>query len=177
MRTVTISAVGLLLSMPAAGHGEAIAIVGGTLIDGTGTGPVEDSAVVIEHGRVVYAGTRADASIPEESKAIDASGKFLVPGLADMHNHLADGTFELGRPSSNAAKNLRCLLARGITTVFNPGVDVNTFVELKRLARENPRSIRTSLARGRPSRGRAGMAPGWAILRSGRSRPGRGCEI
>lgn len=150
LRYVTISAVGLLLSMPSAGHGEALAIVGGTLIDGTGTGPVEDSAVVIEHGRVVYAGTRADASIPEGSKAIDAGGKFLVPGLADMHNHLADGTFELGRPSSNAAKNLRCLLARGITTVFNPGVDVNTFVELKRLARENPSEYPNFFGTGPP---------------------------
>ena len=138
MRFMAISVVGLLLVIPSAGYGEAIAITGGTLIDGAGKEPVEESAVVIERGRVVYAGAQADAFVPEGSRTIDASGKFLVPGIADIHNHLADGTFELGRPSSNPAKNLRCLLARGITTVFNPGIDVDSFVELKRLARENP---------------------------------------
>ena len=142
MRLVAIF--GLLLLMPAAGHGEVTVFLGGTLIDGTGREPVVVSAVVIEDGRVVYAGSQADAPIPAGSKTIDASGKFLVPGFADMHNHLADGTFELGQPSStwwgplNASNNLRCLLARGITAVFDPDIDLDTFVELKRLARENP---------------------------------------
>jgi len=138
MRYVAISIVGVMLLMPLAGHGEVTAIVGGTLIDGTGNEPVENSAVLIENGRVVYAGSQADAPLAEGSKIIDANGKFLVPGFADMHNHLGDGTFVLGRPAFDAVRNLHCLLARGFTLIFNPTIDVETFVELKRLARENP---------------------------------------
>ena len=138
MRYVAISIVGLLSLMPFSGHGDVTVFMGGTLVDGTGKLPVETSAVVIENGRVVYAGTQAGAPIPEESKTIDTSGKYLVPGFADMHNHLGDGTFELGRPAYNAAKNLRCLLARGFTLIFNPEIDVDTFVELKRLTHEKP---------------------------------------
>ena len=144
MRIVAISIVGLLALTPCVGHGEVIVFSGGTLIDGSGNEPLAKSTVVIENERVVYAGSQVDAPVPEGSKTIDTSGKYLLPGFADMHNHLANGSFDLGRASStwwgplNASNNLRCLLARGVTTVFDPDIDVDTFVELKRLTRENP---------------------------------------
>jgi imidazolonepropionase-like amidohydrolase len=64
-----------------------IALVGGTLIDGTGTTPVADSAVVIKKGRIVFAGPRSKANIPRHASVVDVSGKFILPGLWDMHAH------------------------------------------------------------------------------------------
>jgi len=63
------------------------AIVGGTLIDGTGKTPVTDSAVLIENGKIVAAGPRAEVKVPKGTKLIDATGKTILPGLWDMHAH------------------------------------------------------------------------------------------
>jgi imidazolonepropionase-like amidohydrolase len=64
-----------------------IAIVGGTLIDGTGAAPVADAAVVIHNGRIVAAGPRSKVKIPKHSSVVDAHGKTILPGLWDMHAH------------------------------------------------------------------------------------------
>ena len=66
---------------------EKIALVGGTLIDGTGAAPVPDSVVLIEKGRIVAAGPKSRVKIPGDTQKIDARGKFILPGLWDMHAH------------------------------------------------------------------------------------------
>ncbi|MGH9713407.1 MAG: amidohydrolase family protein [Candidatus Acidiferrales bacterium] len=66
---------------------ETLAIMGGTLIDGTGSDPLPDSAVVIEKGRILAAGPRAKVKIPHGATKIDARGKSILPGLWDMHAH------------------------------------------------------------------------------------------
>ncbi len=66
---------------------QTMAIVGGTLIDGTNAAPVPDAVVVIDKGRIVAAGPRATVKIPQGAQTIDAHGKFILPGLWDMHAH------------------------------------------------------------------------------------------
>jgi imidazolonepropionase-like amidohydrolase len=66
---------------------ETLAIVGGTLIDGTGKDPVPDSVVVIEKGQIIAAGPRKEIRIPRGATKIDARGKTILPGLWDMHAH------------------------------------------------------------------------------------------
>jgi predicted amidohydrolase YtcJ len=63
------------------------AILGGTLIDGTGRPPVKDSTVVIRDDWVLAAGRRDEVPIPEGAELIDASGKTVLPGLIDAHHH------------------------------------------------------------------------------------------
>ena len=64
-----------------------LAIVGGTLIDGTGAAPVPDAVVVVHKGRIVAAGPRAKVKIPRKAHIVDAQGKTILPGLWDMHAH------------------------------------------------------------------------------------------
>ncbi|HYL45898.1 MAG TPA: amidohydrolase family protein [Candidatus Limnocylindrales bacterium] len=66
---------------------ETLAIVGGTLVDGTGAPALPDSAVVISKGRVIAVGPRAKVKIPGGAKKVDARGKTILPGLWDMHAH------------------------------------------------------------------------------------------
>ncbi len=68
-------------------HAEKIALVGGTLIDGTGREPIPDSVVVIEKGRILDAGPKSRVRIPGGAQKIDARGKTILPGLWDMHAH------------------------------------------------------------------------------------------
>ncbi len=67
-----------------------IAIVGGTLIDGTGRAAVTDSVVIISGGRFQEVGKRGEVTIPQGAEVIDAKGKSILPGLIDGHCHYRD---------------------------------------------------------------------------------------
>ena len=71
-----------------------ITIAGATLIDGTGAPPVEDAVVIVRGDRIERAGSRQDVPVPEGGEVVDAAGKFLIPGLVDVHNHYRDGLEE-----------------------------------------------------------------------------------
>jgi imidazolonepropionase-like amidohydrolase len=90
-------------------HADTLAIVGGTLIDGTGAAPVPDATVVIHSGRIVAIGPRTKVKIPKGAHLVDAKGKFLLPGLWDMHAHFEQ--VEWGP----------IYLAAGVTTVRDCG--------------------------------------------------------
>ncbi|WP_417464804.1 amidohydrolase family protein [Kordiimonas sp.] len=77
-----------MLGFGAGAQAETTVITGGTLIDSADTGPVEDAVVVIKDGRIQAAGPRASVAIPAGATAIDASGKFIIPGLMDANVHL-----------------------------------------------------------------------------------------
>ncbi len=60
----------------------------GQLVDGTGGQPVADGWVMIQDGRIVYAGPRAGAPpAPPDAKQIDARGGTILPGLVEAHFH------------------------------------------------------------------------------------------
>lgn len=86
-----------------------LAVVGGTLIDGTGAAPVPDAVVVIQKGRIVAAGPRSKVKIPHNANVVDAQGKTVLPGLWDMHAHFEQ--VEWGP----------IYLAAGVTTVRDCG--------------------------------------------------------
>jgi imidazolonepropionase-like amidohydrolase len=64
-----------------------LAIVGATLIDGTGAEPVDDSVVIVEGDRILAAGPRARTTIPANAQVLEARGLALLPGLWEMHAH------------------------------------------------------------------------------------------
>jgi imidazolonepropionase-like amidohydrolase len=64
------------------------AIVGATVIDGTGAAPIADAVVVFRDKRIVAVGRRGSLDIPPEARQVAATGKWLIPGLIDMHVHL-----------------------------------------------------------------------------------------
>ena len=72
-----------------------IAIVGGTLIDGTGRAAVTDSVAVISGGRFQEVGKRGEVTIPQGAEVIDAKGKTILPGLIDGHCHYRDWMGEI----------------------------------------------------------------------------------
>ncbi len=60
-----------------------------TVIDGTSPQPRSDRTVVIRGNRIVAEGPSASIAVPSGARVIDGRGKFLIPGLWDMHVHLA----------------------------------------------------------------------------------------
>jgi imidazolonepropionase-like amidohydrolase len=65
-----------------------IVVVNGQLVDGTGAKPVPDAAIVIEEGRVLYAGPVGQApAFAPGTPQIDARGGTIMPGLVEAHFH------------------------------------------------------------------------------------------
>lgn len=64
------------------------ALIGATIYDGTG-GRIENGTLLFADGEVVALGT-SDLAIPDGYIRIDASGKFVTPGIIDIHSHLGD---------------------------------------------------------------------------------------
>ncbi len=108
-----------------------LAIVGGNLIDGTGSPKVDDVTVLIDGERIIDVGPRASIPIPERAEILDATGHTIMPGLIDVHDHLASGGYGLtGRwgmdePSSlfaiRTSQVIEDTLAAGYTTVRDAG--------------------------------------------------------
>ena len=59
-----------------------------TVITMTDTIPHRDYTVVVKDGRITWVGQTSKTSVPFGARKIDASRKFIVPGLADMHVHM-----------------------------------------------------------------------------------------
>ena len=64
-----------------------LALVGATLVDGTGAAPMPDTTILLEGDRIKAVGPAAQISIPADAKQIDVRGKTVLPGLWDMHAH------------------------------------------------------------------------------------------
>ena len=92
----------------AAHHSQAqlTAIVGGTLIDGTGGEPLPDAVIIIEGDTIKTIFQKGEADLPPGAKIINAEGQFILPGLIDMHVHYADWMPEM-------------FLAYGVTSVVD----------------------------------------------------------
>ena len=100
---------------------------GGTLIDGTGAGPVAGATVVVEGQRIEAVTTRSNGDWPSDAEIIDVSGMTILPGLIDCHDHMAMHSYDLAwrwgisEPQSTralrTAKVLQETLAAGYTAV------------------------------------------------------------
>jgi len=63
----------------------------GTLIDGTGSRPRPDTTVVLIGDRIVWTGDdQHRVPVPAGARVVDIRGKFVIPGLWDMHTHGSD---------------------------------------------------------------------------------------
>ena len=67
---------------------DGVALVGATLIDGSGGPPLPDAVVVVRRGRIESVGTRAGFQLPAQTGEVDVTGRWIIPGLIDAHAHV-----------------------------------------------------------------------------------------
>jgi hypothetical protein len=72
-----------------------------------------DQTVLVENGIIKSISPSAQAKVSKGIKIIDGEGKFLIPGLFDMHTHFF---YEQGKHINTNETELRLMLANGITT-------------------------------------------------------------
>ena len=103
------------------------AIIGSTIIDGTGSDPLRNGTILIEDGKIVDVGNADQIKLGPDVERIDAIGKFTMPGIIDSHVHVTpnqdvpdDIRINL-RVGFNAISLLRQSLGAGVTTVVSIG--------------------------------------------------------
>ena len=70
------------------------AFVNANVVPMDGEGVLADHTVVVSSGRIVEMGPSASVDPPSGAMVIDAGGKYLMPGLAEMHGHMPGGDLE-----------------------------------------------------------------------------------
>jgi hypothetical protein len=78
------------------------------------------TTVIVTDGVISSIGIKA--KLPADTPVVDGKGAWLVPGLADMHNHVT------------SRDDLALLLANGVTTMLNMGEATNAFAGRTRIA-------------------------------------------
>ena len=98
-----------------------------TLIDGTGRPSVAGASVLIDGDRISRI-ARGSIDAPRGTNRIDGSGKFLMPGLMDMHIHLRgsveltpEGLFKVTNDRTRGIRMLHSYLYAGVTSVYDAG--------------------------------------------------------
>lgn len=100
----------LALEMVPTGTETTVAFVNVTVIPMDSDRLLDGQVVIIKDGRIAEMGSGSSVDIPSEALKVDGQGKFLMPGLSDMHVHLF-----------NSENDLLLYLANGVTTIRDVG--------------------------------------------------------
>jgi imidazolonepropionase-like amidohydrolase len=84
--------------------GPPLAIVHATVVPRDAERMLAGHTILARDGRIAWLGPDASAEIPPDARVIDATGKWIVPGLADMHVHAG-------------AEDFPAFVANGVTTI------------------------------------------------------------
>lgn len=157
------------------------------LVDGTGAGPQEGAALVIEDGRIAAIGARSDLTLSDDCRIIDLDGRTVLPGFIDGHMHVTSmpGLLDhLGHVQQNlqAVGKLQQCLEWGTTTVANVGGCPETVLLREAIDAGQIRGCASVLvgamvnATGGHVRGRSADGP-WEVRKAVREMAVSGCDF
>jgi imidazolonepropionase-like amidohydrolase len=142
---------------------------GFTLIDGAGRQPLANAAMIVQDGRIEWVGPKSGLKAPSGAETLDLSGRFVMPGIINLHGHLGNTRGLTQDPKNftreNLEQNLRTYASYGVTAVLSMGSDQDLVYAVRSEQRAGrPRSTRI-FTTGRGFTGKAGYptaAPGMA---------------
>jgi N-acetylglucosamine-6-phosphate deacetylase len=107
----------LTVSLPLDKPPDAFLLAGADLL--TGAARFEKTAVLVARGKIVAVGARAErAARKHGARRIDAGGRYLAPGLVDLHTHGAAGVDFVTAGPAEFERALRHYLSRGVTSLL-----------------------------------------------------------
>jgi len=115
------------------------ALVGGTVIDGTGAAPVVNATILVQGAKILAVGPAATVKVPKGANVIDVRGKFILPGFIDCHTHITSETDQLEyHTDTNSLAALRGLqlmnfyLKSGVTAIRDVGSPIESIQALRK---------------------------------------------
>jgi imidazolonepropionase-like amidohydrolase len=153
------------LTMAKMAGAAAIAIVGGTVVhpERAGAPSDPDTTIIISGDRIQAVGPSKSTKVPKDATVIDATGKWVIPGLIDSHVHFFQSGNPFTRPDAvdatkvvayakeverNKARlpaTFKVWLASGVTSVADVGGPFWNF-DVRDAARQNPAAPRVAVA-------------------------------
>jgi imidazolonepropionase-like amidohydrolase len=137
----SIAALALPMMVVAQQTPAVVALVGGTVVDVDGGPAISDAVVLIEGERIKSVGPASSVSVPSGATVVPMKGKWLIPGLMNMHVHFglklpgAAGAALANETDAQQvlrmASNARLSLLAGVTTVRLTGEDHGNDFALK----------------------------------------------
>jgi imidazolonepropionase-like amidohydrolase len=112
---LTVLTIVAVLAFAAAAVSQTTAFVGVNVIPMDRERVLSNQTVIVRNGVIAEIGDAKKVKVPNGAVRVDAAGKYLVPGLVDMHTHLLSDSDEY--PDSIAPDELRVMVANGVTTV------------------------------------------------------------
>jgi imidazolonepropionase-like amidohydrolase len=120
-----------------------------TLIDGRGGPAVANSALVATDGRITWVGPAAELKAPAGATVQNLAGKFVMPGMIDLHTHVSNSDVVMQDPvkfftREGVTRDLQLYASYGATSVVSQGTDQKPLVYEMR---EEQRKGRPAIAR------------------------------
>jgi hypothetical protein len=113
----------------------ALAITDVTVIDVANGTRIPAQTVLIDAGRITRVGPAASTRVPADAPRIDGRGKFLIPGMWDMHVHLFGNIGHIGTDSHTSSFPL--FIANGVTGVRDMWTDLEDLKVVEHWRRES----------------------------------------
>ena len=110
------------------GAGVSLVFAHVTVIDTANGALHPDTFVIVSGDRIEQVGTKHHVKVPKDGKIIDATGKFMIPGLWDMHVH----SFFDDRAESGRDITLPLFIANGVTGVRDMGSDLDPVLQARK---------------------------------------------
>lgn len=130
MRGLLLLFVGLAVAAaPSSGQEPPLAVVDVSVVDVTGGPALSGATVVIADGRIAAVGPTDEVDIPGGARIVPGQGRWLIPGLWDMHVHL----------SKARAPALPLLVANGVLGVRDVGGEMAELIEWREEIRSGER--------------------------------------
>ena len=127
-----------LISLPAVNAEEqatqlpadVLVIINGSVIDGSGHGPIAVGLVAIQGDRILAVGPTADFVVPAEAQIIDAQGRTIMPGIINAHVHNTHSPGTRGR-----------FLAAGVTSTCDMATSLNDMAHFAQTTSEQGQAV------------------------------------
>jgi len=123
LTAITLNALPWNALTAASQDGGTLMVSGGTLVDGSGREPLADATIVVRDGRVAEVAAGGVATLRAGTERINARGKWIAPGLIDMHVHYQPGWMDA------------LFLRHGVTTVRDVGSPLDSILALREESR------------------------------------------
>ena len=96
-------------------EGPVVAVLNVNVIPMDNERVLPNQTVIVRNGLIAEIGDAKRVKVPKAAQRIDGAGKFLIPGLTDMHVHLMSDDDEF--PDALAEDELKVMVANGVTTI------------------------------------------------------------
>src|SRR5207342_799159 len=114
---------------------------------GTGRPAAPNSTMIVDNGRITWVGRVPDLKAPAGAETVDLAGKFVMPGLINLHGHLGNTVGLRQDPSlytrQSVENDLKTYASYGVTTMLSLGIDKDLIFGL----RDEQRAGRPSMTR------------------------------